>query len=162
MDSCTSAIGRRDVRISAKAEYAVRAAVELAGKDDPVKGDLVAEAQGIPLKFLENILSEMRHAGLIRSQRGREGGYKLAIDAGEISLADIIRAVEGPLAEVHGEPPEEVHYEGSAEALEQVWIAVRANLRAVLEHVTVADVAEGSLPEAVLALSQDPDARTHR
>ena len=154
--------GLQDVRISAKADYAVRAAVELAGKEDPVKGDQIAEAQGIPQKFLENILGEMRHAGLIRSQRGRDGGYRLAEDADEISVADIIRAVEGPLAEVHGEPPEEVHYPAPAQALEHVWIAVRANLRAVLEHVTVADVAAGELPEDVLALAEDPDARRHR
>ena len=152
----------RRVRISAKADYAVRAALEMVGSEGPVKGDHIAEAQEIPLKFLENILIEMRHAGLVRSQRGRDGGYWLARPADEITIADIVRSVEGPLAHVRGEAPEDVQYEGPAEALEHVWIAVRANLRAVVEHVTVADVASGSLPEAVVRLSKDPDARTSR
>jgi Rrf2 family protein len=146
------------VRISAKADYAVRAAVELATSDGPVKGDHISQSQDIPLKFLENILIEMRHAGLVRSQRGREGGYWLARDPDDITIADVVRAVEGPLAHVRGEPPEEVHYAGPAEALEDVWIAVRANLRAVLEHVTVADVASGSLPREIVKLAKDPDA----
>ena len=146
------------VRISAKADYAVRAAVELATGEGPVKGDAIAQAQEIPLKFLENILIEMRHAGLVRSQRGREGGYWLARPADEITIADVVRAVEGPLAHVRGEPPETVHYPGPAEALEQVWIAVRANLRAVVERVTVADVASGSLPDEIVELADDPDA----
>jgi len=140
----------------------VRAAVELAASDGPVKGDRIAEAQDIPLKFLENILIEMRHHGLVRSQRGRDGGYWLAKDAEEISIADVVRSVEGPLAHVRGEPPEEVHYRGPAEALEHVWIAVRANLRAVVEQVTVADVASGSLPDEIVALAEDPDARLTR
>jgi Rrf2 family protein len=151
-----------DMRISAKADYAVRAAVELATGDGPVKGDHIAQAQEIPLKFLENILIEMRHHGLVRSQRGRDGGYWLAKPAEEITIADVVRAVEGPLAHVRGEPPEEVHYHGPAEALEQVWIAVRANLRAVVEHVTVADVASGTLPKAIDRLARDPDARVTR
>ena len=146
------------MRISAKADYAVRAAVELASVDGPVKGDAIAQAQQIPLKFLENILIEMRHAGLVRSQRGREGGYWLARPADEITIADVVRAVEGPLAHVRGEPPETVHYPGPAEALEQVWIAVRANLRAVVEQVTVADVASGTLPDEIIELAKDPDA----
>ena len=146
------------VRISAKADYAVRAAVELAAHEGSVKGDRISEAQGIPLKFLENILIEMRHAGLVRSQRGRDGGYWLAKPADEITIADVVRAVEGPLAHVRGEPPEEVHYSGPAEALEHVWIAVRANLRAVVEQVTVADVASGTLPPAIERLAEDPDA----
>ena len=146
------------MRISAKADYAVRAAVELATGDGPVKGDHIAQSQEIPLKFLENILIEMRHHGLVRSQRGREGGYWLAKPADEITIADVVRAVEGPLAHVRGEPPEEVHYAPPAEALEQVWIAVRANLRAVVEHVTVADVASGSLPDDIAKLAKDPDA----
>lgn len=146
------------MRISAKADYAVRAAVELASTDGPVKGDRISEAQDIPLKFLENILIEMRHHGLVRSQRGRDGGYWLAKPANEITIADVVRSVEGPLAHVRGEAPEDVHYRGPAEALEQVWIAVRANLRAVVENVTVADVASGTLPPAVEALVKDPDA----
>ena len=150
------------MHISAKADYAVRAGLELAGKVGPVRGEDIAEAQGIPLKFLENILIELRHAGLVRSQRGREGGYWLAVPANEIAIADIVRIVEGPLADVRGMPPEEVHYKGPAEALEGVWIAVRANLRAVLETVTVADVATGALPRSVLELALDPDAQEHR
>ncbi len=136
----------------------MRAAVELASVEGPVKGDSIAQAQEIPLKFLENILIEMRHAGLVRSQRGREGGYWLARPPDEITIADVVRAVEGPLAHVRGEPPETVHYPGPAEALEQVWIAVRANLRAVVERVTVADVASGSLPDEIVELADDPDA----
>src|SRR5579884_3993846 len=126
------------MRISAKADYAVRAAVELAAASDdrPVKAERIANAQAIPLNFLENILSELRHAGIVRSQRGAEGGFRLAKPAAEITVADVIRAVEGPLASVRGGPPEEAVYSGAAEALLRVWIAVRANLRSVVEHVT--------------------------
>ena len=115
------------MRISAKVDYAVRAAVELAAADGdrPTKGDAIAQAQGIPLKFLENILGDLRHAGLVRSQRGAEGGYWLNRPANEISVADVIRAVEGPLAAVRGERPEDVDYAGPAEPLPKVWIAVR-------------------------------------
>ena len=151
-------VDNRGVRISAKADYAVRAAVELASIDGPVKGDRISESQSIPLKFLENILIEMRHHGLVRSQRGRDGGYWLAKPADEITIADVVRSVEGPLAHVRGEPPEEVHYGPPAEALEHVWIAVRANLRAVVENVTVADVASGTLPPEIERLANDPDA----
>jgi Rrf2 family protein len=147
------------VRISAKADYAVRAAVELAAAGDrTVKGESLAQAQGIPLRFLENILAELRHAGVVRSQRGSEGGYTLARGAEEITVADVIRAVEGPLASVRGERPERVAYAGAAEPLQRVWIAVRANLRDVVEHVTLADVAAGRLPAAVSRLADDPDA----
>jgi Rrf2 family protein len=147
------------LRVSAKVDYAVRAAIELADAGDaPVKGERIAQAQDIPLKFLENILNELRHAGLVRSQRGAEGGYWLARPAAEITLADVIRAVEGPIANVRGEGPQDVEYTGSAEKLRDVWIAVRANLRAVLEHVTIADVAHGELPPVVEQLAGDPDA----
>ena len=147
------------MRISAKADYAVRAAVELAAAGDhTVKGETLAHAQEIPLRFLENILAELRHAGLVRSQRGSEGGYALARPAGEITVADVIRAVEGPLASVRGERPESVAYAGAAEPLSRVWIAVRANLRGVVEHVTLADLATGKLPEDVEALAKDPEA----
>ena len=118
------------MRIYARADYAVRAAVELAAADDgPTKGEAIARAQAIPLKFLENILADLRHARLVRSQRGAEGGYWLAQPAEDISLADVIRAVEGPLASVRGGPPEEVAYDGAAESLARVWIAVRASAR---------------------------------
>ncbi len=149
------------MRISAKADYAVRAAVELAAtgdEDRPVKAERIATAQGIPLNFLENILSELRHAGIVRSQRGAEGGFKLAKPAGEITVADVIRAVEGPLASVRGAPPEDAAYDGAAAALPRVWIAVRANLRAVVEHVTLADVAAGRIPARINRLADDPEA----
>jgi Rrf2 family protein len=147
------------VRVTAKVDYAVRAAVELAAAGDgPVKGERIAEAQRIPLKFLENILLELKHAGLVQSQRGAEGGYWLARPPAEIPLAEVIRAVEGPIANVRGERPEQVEYAGAAEQLREVWIAVRANLRAVLERVTVADVAAGRLPEDVARIASDPEA----
>jgi Rrf2 family protein len=148
------------MRISAKADYAVRAAVELAAAPDekPVKAEAIATAQGIPLNFLENILGELRHAGIVRSQRGFEGGFRLAKPPEKVTIADIIRAVEGPLASVRGGPPEDSNYPGAASQLPRVWIAVRKNLREVVEHVTVADVATGRLPKAVARLSEDPDA----
>ena len=151
------------MRISAKADYAVRAALELAASDgESVKGERIAEAQGIPLKFLENILQELRHAGVVRSQRGPEGGYRLARPAGEISLGEVIRAVDGPLASVRGEAPEDLAYEGSADALRSVWVALRANLRAVLDEVSVGEVAAGKLPAQVERLTRDPGAWTRR
>ena len=147
------------MRISARADYAVRAAVELAAAGEgPTKGEAIAQAQGIPLKFLENILGDLRHAGIVRSQRGAEGGYWLARPADQITVADVIRAVEGPLASVRGGPPEEVAYSGAAEPLARVWIAVRASLRSVVERVTLADVAAGRLPARISKLAEDPEA----
>ena len=148
------------MRVSAKVDYAVRASTELAAAagEGPVKGDHIATAQKIPLKFLENILLDLKHAGLVQSQRGAEGGYWLAKEPAEISLADVIRAVEGPIANVRGERPEQVEYPGVAEPLRDVWIAVRGNLRAVLETVTLADVAGGRLPDEVSRIAADPDA----
>jgi Rrf2 family protein len=148
------------MHVTAKADYAVRAVVELAdsAQDSPRKVDEVARAQSIPVSFLENILTQLRSSGIVRSQRGPEGGYWLARAADEVNLADIIRAVEGPLVGVRGQRPEEVEYAGSAESLQQVWIALRANLRNVLENVTVADVAEGKLPKEVLALTRAEEA----
>jgi Rrf2 family protein len=147
------------MRISARADYAVRAAVELAAAGGgPVKGEALATAQGIPPKFLENILGDLRHARIVRSQRGAEGGYWLARAAEEISVADIVRAVEGPLATVRGEPPQDVSYAGAAEPLQQVWIAVRHSLRSVVEEVTVADIAANRLPAVVTGLTDDPEA----
>jgi Rrf2 family protein len=145
------------MRVSAKADYAVRAAVELAAAESPpVKGEAISQAQEIPLKFLENILAELRHAGIVRSQRGTEGGYWLARPAGEISVADVIRAVEGPLASVRGSSPETLEYAGTAAPLGKLWVALRANLRAVLESVTLADVASGELPDLIDELTTDP------
>ena len=147
------------MRVSAKADYAVRAGIELAtAGEGPVKGERISQAQGIPLKFLENILGELRHAGLVRSQRGTEGGFWLARDPSEITIADVIRAVEGPLASVRGESPESLAYSGSAEPLGRLWVAVRASLRQVLEQVTLADVAAGELPALVDEITRDPAA----
>ena len=149
------------MRISAKADYAVRAAVELAGASDskrPVKAERIATAQGIPLNFLENILGELRHAGIVRSHRGADGGFRLARPAHELTVADVIRAVEGPLASVRGGPPEEAEYGGAAGTLPRVWIAVRANLRGVVENVTLADIAAGKLPAKIDRLAEDPEA----
>jgi Rrf2 family protein len=147
------------VRVSAKVDYALRACAELAAAGrGPVKGDRIAQSQEIPLKFLENILLDLKHAGLVASQRGAEGGYWLAQPAEEIALADVIRAVEGPIANVRGMRPEQVEYNGAASSLREVWVAVRANLRSVLETVTVADLAAGRLPDEVVAIAADPDA----
>ena len=147
------------MRLSAKADYAIRAAAELAAASDaPVKGERIAAAQSIPPKFLENILLDLKHVGLVRTQRGAEGGYWLAKPPAEITLADVIRAVEGPLANVRGTRPEELVYDGAAVRLREVWIALRASLRAVLEQVTLADLAAGDLPASVLALTEDPEA----
>jgi Rrf2 family protein len=147
------------MRVSAKADYAVRAAAELAAAEEgPVKGERLAEAQGIPLQFLEHILLELKHAGLIRARRGAKGGYWLARPAEEITIADLVRAVEGPIAHVQSSPPESIEYRGNAQHLQEVWIAVRANLRAVLEHVTLADLVSGEMPAVVADLSAQPDA----
>jgi Rrf2 family protein len=148
------------MHVTAKADYAVRAVVELAGssQESPRKVDDVAKAQAIPVSFLENILTQLRSSGIVRSQRGPEGGYWLAQPADQLSLANVIRAVEGPLVGVRGQRPEEIEYVGSAESLQQVWIALRASLRSVLEHVTVADVASGSLPADVVALTREEEA----
>src|ERR1700749_5102315 len=148
------------MRISAKAGYAVRGAAELAAASDdkPVKAERIATAQDIPLNFLENILGELRHAGIVRSHRGADGRIGRAKPPHQVPIADISRAVEGPLASVRGGPPEETSYPGASEALPRVWIAVRANLRRVLEHVTVADVASGKLPSAIDQLAEDPEA----
>jgi Rrf2 family protein len=152
------------VRVSAKVDYAVRAAVVLAAAagEGPVKGEQIAKPQGIPLKFLENILADMRRAGLVRSQRGAEGGYQLAMPADEVTVADVIRAVEGPLGDVRGMPPEQVAYGAGAEMLQQVWIAARATLREVLEGVTVADIAASTLPKPVADLLEEPEAWVRR
>jgi Rrf2 family protein len=147
------------MRVSAKTDYALRAAVELAavGSDAPVKGERLATSQAIPLRFLENILLQLRHAGIVESRRGADGGYRLAKPAGEIALADVIRAIDGPLANVSGARPETLDFQGSSEPLRDVWIAVRASLRSVLERVTLADVATGELPEHVQELVGDRD-----
>ena len=151
------------VRVSAKTDYAVRALLELAeGGDGPVKGERLAQAQDIPLKFLENILTDLRHANIVRAQRGAEGGYWLARPAAEVTLGEVIRAVDGPLASVRGEAPEDVAYTGAAQNLQTVWIALRASLRAVVDEVTLDDVVRGRLPDGVRRLTRSPDAWSRR
>ncbi|MFC4326982.1 RrF2 family transcriptional regulator [Streptomyces andamanensis] len=151
------------MRISARADYAVRAVLELAvrgGQDQagPVKAETVAAEQGIPHKFLEGILGDLRRAGLVTSRRGGGGGYSLARDAAQITVADVIRAVDGPIVSVRGERPTGLTYTGSAEPLLPLWIALRANVRRILEGVTVADIASGALPETVRTLAAEPAA----
>jgi Rrf2 family protein len=124
---------------------------------DAVKGERIAESQAIPLRFLENILGELRHAGLVQSRRGTEGGYWLAKSPDDVTIAEIVRAVEGPLATVRGEPADELVLEGDAKPLREVWIALRANIREILESVTLADVVSGDLPEPVRAIAAHPD-----
>lgn len=150
------------VRVSAKADYAIRALAELAAAGGgPLKGERIAGEQEIPIKFLENIMVDLRRGGLVRSQRGSEGGYWLARPAAEITLAEAIRAVDGPLANVRGLRPEQVSYGGAAAPLQRVWVGVRASLRAVLEAVTLADLAAGRLPAAVESLLDDEAWRPH-
>ena len=147
------------MRLSARADYALRAAVELAASSgDHTTAEQLARAQHIPAKFLEAILTQLRRAGLVRSQRGPEGGFWLAKRADEISLGDIIRAVDGQLVGVRGERPENLGYIGAAEPLQSVWIALRANERAILETVTLGDIVSGELPEVVKSLTASPQA----
>lgn len=151
------------VRVTAKVDYAVRAVVELAASAPAsVKGDELSSRQGIPFKFLENILAELRRAGMLQSQRGSDGGYWLTTPAADISVADIVRAVEGPLADVRRTPAEDLDYPGPAQALQRVWLAARASLRDVLEVVTVADIVTGHLPSSVEDLLAQPGAWTRR
>ena len=128
------------VRVSAKVDYALRAMLELAAAGGLVKGEQLATAQGIPQKFLESILIDLRHAELVTSRRGVDGGYALGRPADEITLADVIRAVEGPIATVRGVRPDDVRYEGVARALAAVWLDLRAAMRGVLEETTLADI----------------------
>lgn len=153
------------MRISAKTDYAIRAVVEMAAVSVDghlVKAEAVADAQQIPLRFLLGILNELRHAGLVESRRGVEGGYRLAKPAGEIAIADIIRAIDGPLANVAGTRPDALHLSGSAAPLQEVWVSLRSSIRAVLERVTVGDIVSGELPRDVLARAQDEDAWNSR
>lgn len=157
------------MRITAKVDYAVRAGIELAAAQSAasgtralVKGEAIAVAQSIPVRFLETILSDLRRAGLVGSQRGADGGYWLARPASEVSVADVIRAVEGPLADVHGSPPEETSYHGAAAELQTVWVATRVSLRRVLETTTLAAIAAADLPDDVVALADQPGSWTRR
>jgi Rrf2 family protein len=148
------------VKVSAKSDYAVRAAAELAaaGPGTHRKRDEIAVAQNIPSKFLETILLDLKHTGIVKSTRGADGGYALARPAADISIADVIRAVDGPMATVRGERVESVEYEGSARALRDVWVAVRASLRRVLETTSLQDLVDEHLPDHVRELTTDPDA----
>ncbi len=146
------------MHISAKADYAVRAAIHLASvSEGPTKSDAIATAQEIPAKFLESIMTSLKAGGVVRSQLGPSGGYWLARPADAITVADVIRAVDGPLASVRGQRPELVSYTGSAEPLTSVWLAVRSSLREVLEHVTLADLATDQLPADVVRRAAQPD-----
>lgn len=147
------------MRVSAKADYAVRAVAELAASPDgPVKGERLADSQDIPLQFLEHILLDLKHSGIVRARRGAKGGYWLAKPAEDVSIADVIRAVEGPIANVQSAPPESITYKGSAKELQNVWIAVRASLREVLESTSLSDLVSGELPDHVKELADDKDA----
>jgi Rrf2 family protein len=147
------------VRISAKTDYAIRAGAELATRSEGwVKTEFIAQAQGIPLPFLLNILGELRTAGIVRSRRGVDGGYQLARPASEVSVADVIRAVDGPLANVAGALPEDVAYQGAATALRDVWVALRVTMRSVLEEVSLAQLAASQLPSQVSDLTAEEGA----
>lgn len=147
------------MHVTARADYALRACAEIAAANPgPTKAEKISQLQNIPLKFIENILATLKHAGIVRSQRGVDGGYWLARPAEEITLAEVIRAVEGPLANVRGERPESTQYRGPAKPLREVWVAVRASLRTVLEDVTLADLVKGKLPIAVGRLTRDKEA----
>ena len=147
------------MRLSARVDYALRATVQLAvSGDDPVSAERIAAAQEIPAKFLESILLQLRRGGLVTSRRGPDGGHQLALPATRISLADVIRVIDGPLLGVRGHRPEQLGYPGAAAALQDVWIALRASEREILESVTVADVAAGTLPDNVRRLAEDPKA----
>ncbi|MFG2875571.1 RrF2 family transcriptional regulator [Streptomyces sp. NPDC048337] len=151
------------MRISARADYAVRAALQLAASQDdgPLKAEAIADAQDIPHKFLEGILNDMRRGGLVLSQRGGNGGYRLAKPAESISIADVIRIVDGPLVSVRGVRPPDLSYTGPAQSLLPLWIALRANVREILDGVSLADVASSDLPADVSALTHAPDAWTN-
>ncbi|MET8611202.1 RrF2 family transcriptional regulator [Streptomyces misionensis] len=148
------------MRISARADYAVRAVLELAVRqgNGPVKAEEIASGQGIPHKFLEGILGDLRRAGVVDSRRGGGGGYRLARPDAAITVADVIRAVDGPIVSVRGERPTGLSYTGTAEPLLPLWIALRANVRRILEGVTIADLAAGALPEPVRSLAAEPAA----
>lgn len=148
------------MRVSAKSDYALRALIELAVRTDgqPVSAEELGRLQGIPHGFLQAILADLRRAGVVASQRGQSGGWRLAREASRVSVADVIRAVDGPLVSVHGERPEAVTYNESASALQLVWIAARSSLREVCEEVTLESLAGRTLPASVEARTRDEDA----
>ncbi len=149
------------MHVSAKVDYAMRALLEIArsaGDDSSqlIKGDQLADAQDIPARFLEGILRQLRQAGIVASQRGAEGGYRLAKSPSDITVADVVRALDGPLADVRGDRPENAEYNGAAEHLKEVWVATRAAVRGVLDHVTLAEICSGKLPDSVTCWTDDP------
>jgi Rrf2 family protein len=147
------------MRVSAKADYALRGVLEIAAaRNPPVKRDEIAAAQRIPVKFLETILGELKHAGIIASQRGADGGYSLAKDAAQVTVADVIRVIDGPLAHIRDTRPESLDYGGVAAPLKDVFIALRAHMREVLESVTLADLVAGELPEQITSALEKPEA----
>lgn len=146
------------MRISAKVDYAIRAMAEIGSRDGPVKTEAIATAQGMPTSYLIGILGDLRRARLLQSQRGPDGGFELERPATEISLADICRAIDGPLAEVHDLRLSSFEYEGPATELRQVWVAVRASLRRVLDGTSLQDLVDGELPEAVQELAREYEA----
>ena len=148
------------MRVSAKSDYALRALIEIAGRHDakPVSAEELGNAQEIPHGFLQAILADLRKAGIVISQRGQSGGWRMGRDPGSVSVADVIRAVDGPLVSVYGLRPEAVSYNGSAEVLQHVWIAARRSLRDVFEQVSIQQLADGKLPKAVTSRTADEDA----
>lgn len=157
------------MQVSARVDYAMRALVELAAQAESgsdaqqlIKSDELAHRQSIPPKFLEGILTQLRRGGFVFSQRGSDGGYRLARPAGDITVADVIRTLEGPLAAVRGEPPEAAEYHGPAGPLREVWVATRASMRAVLEQVTLADIAADHLPQGTADMLEQPGAWERR
>ncbi|HEX6887794.1 MAG TPA: Rrf2 family transcriptional regulator [Candidatus Nanopelagicales bacterium] len=152
------------MQVSARVDYGIRALVELASRDDGhrVTAEELAALQGLPEKFLEGILTHLRRAGLVTSKRGAEGGYLLGRPAERITVADVFRAIDGPIAAVRGQAPEDLEYPGAAEHLREVWVATRAALRLVLEHVTLADVVRGDLPAQAAAMLAEPGAWERR
>jgi len=155
------------MHVSAKADYGMRALLVLtqAHREEPtrlVKGDHIAQSQGIPVKFLEGILRQLRQSGIVASQRGAEGGYRLDRDPAQVFIADVVRALDGPLAAVRGQRPEEVDYAGASDHLGEVWVALRAAMRHVLERVSLADVAAGTFPADISELLAEPGAWLRR
>jgi Rrf2 family protein len=148
------------MRVSAKSDYALRALIEIArhSDDQPVRAEEIGQLQDIPKGFLQAILADLRKAGILLSQRGQAGGWRFARPAGEVTVADVIRAVDGPLVSVYGVRPESVQYNAAAERLQEVWVAARTSLRDVLEHVTISSLVDEDLPNAVTSRTVDDEA----
>jgi Rrf2 family protein len=146
------------MRVSTKSDYALRALIEISRQDDVISAEQVGASQDIPSGYLQSILADLRRAGIVASQRGQSGGWRMAVDPASVSVADVIRAVDGPLLSVYGVRPEAVSYNESAAVLQTVWVAARSSLRSVLEAVTIAALVSGKLPDDVMARTADEDA----